>query len=189
MGFPAEPQNSLSVGCDDGCSGRVQVSQQFPTRGGVSYFFRCAAPLWFCQKLSRWTRLLTESGFPDLRACMRIGLVASPFIPVPPTRDGGTELFVANLAETLRRLNVNVSVYANGESTVNADVRWVYPKQDWPLSAEMPSSGWSESRGTAAENLASKTARMIQNDPISGCIKGCLFQWHPFSDPLSVCSD
>ena len=32
---------------------------------------------------------------------------------------------------------MNVSVYANGESTVNADVRWVYPKQDWPLSAEM----------------------------------------------------
>jgi glycosyltransferase involved in cell wall biosynthesis len=68
---------------------------------------------------------------------MRIGLIASPFIPVPPTRYGGTELFVANLAESLRRLNVHVSVYANGESTVRADVRWVYPKQDWPLPAEM----------------------------------------------------
>jgi glycosyltransferase involved in cell wall biosynthesis len=68
---------------------------------------------------------------------MRIGLIASPFIPVPPTRYGGTELFVATLAEALRRLNVNVSVYANGDSTVEADVRWVYPKQEWPLPAEM----------------------------------------------------
>ena len=64
---------------------------------------------------------------------MRIGLIASPFISVPPTGYGGTELFVANLAESLRRLNVHVSVYANGESTVQADLRWVYPKQDWPL--------------------------------------------------------
>ena len=53
-------------------------------------------------------------------AFMRIGLIASPFIPVPPTRYGGTELFVANLAESLRRLNVHVSVYANGESTVKS---------------------------------------------------------------------
>lgn len=68
---------------------------------------------------------------------MRIALIASPFIPVPPQGYGGTELFVANLAESLRRLHVHVSVYANGESTVKADVRWVYPKQEWPLPAEM----------------------------------------------------
>jgi glycosyltransferase involved in cell wall biosynthesis len=80
---------------------------------------------------------MAKSGFQDLGADMRIGLIASPFISVPPTGYGGTELFVANLAESLKRLKVDVSVYANGDSTVKADLRWVYPNQDWPLAAEM----------------------------------------------------
>jgi glycosyltransferase involved in cell wall biosynthesis len=67
---------------------------------------------------------------------MRVGLIASPFITVPPARYGGTELFVANLAEALVRGGVDVSVYANGQSTVNADVRSRYPRQDWPLTSE-----------------------------------------------------
>lgn len=66
---------------------------------------------------------------------MRIALIASPFITVPPARYGGTELFTANLAEALIRLGVDVTVYTNGESTVKADVRWRYPNQDWPLAA------------------------------------------------------
>lgn len=70
---------------------------------------------------------------------MRIGLIASPFITVPPARYGGTELFVANLAEALARHGADVNVYANGESNVDAKVRWRYPRQDWPLSA--PNSG------------------------------------------------
>lgn len=67
---------------------------------------------------------------------MRVGLIASPFIPVPPVRYGGTELFIANLAEALVRTGVDVTVYTNGESTVNADIRWRYRRQDWPLSSE-----------------------------------------------------
>lgn len=67
---------------------------------------------------------------------MRVGLVASPFIAVPPVRYGGTELFVANLAEALIRAGVNVRVYTNGESTVKGDIRWRYAKQEWPLASE-----------------------------------------------------
>ncbi|HEX3571608.1 MAG TPA: glycosyltransferase family 4 protein [Acidobacteriaceae bacterium] len=67
---------------------------------------------------------------------MRVGLIASPFIPVPPVRYGGTELFIANLAEALVRAGVDVTVYTNGESTVNADIRWRYRRQDWPLASE-----------------------------------------------------
>ena len=44
---------------------------------------------------------------------MRVALIAPPFISVPPAGDGGTELFVANLAEALARLHVDVTVYAN----------------------------------------------------------------------------
>jgi len=68
---------------------------------------------------------------------MLIGLIASPFITVPPAAYGGTELFVANLAEAIMRLGVNVNVYTTGESQVKADVRWLYPKQEWPLASEV----------------------------------------------------
>jgi hypothetical protein len=67
---------------------------------------------------------------------MRVALIASPFISVPPTGYGGTELFIANLAEALARLNVKVDVYANGESRVKAVLHARHARQDWPLSSE-----------------------------------------------------
>jgi glycosyltransferase involved in cell wall biosynthesis len=67
---------------------------------------------------------------------MRVALVASPFIPVPPQRYGGTELFVASLAEGLSQRGISTVVYANGASTVNAEVRWRYKHSDWPLQNE-----------------------------------------------------
>ena len=67
---------------------------------------------------------------------MRVALIASPFISVPPTRYGGTELFIANLAEGLARLDVKVDVYANGESRVKASLHSRYARQDWPLASE-----------------------------------------------------
>ncbi|HLY42592.1 MAG TPA: glycosyltransferase family 4 protein [Terracidiphilus sp.] len=67
---------------------------------------------------------------------MRIAIVASPFISIPPVRYGGTELFVATLAEALVAKRIDVAVYANGESTVNAELRWRYPQSDWPLAHE-----------------------------------------------------
>lgn len=68
---------------------------------------------------------------------MRIALIAPPFIPVPPIRYGGTELFVAHLAEGLKQNGVDVVVYANGDSTVNVEVRSLYPKSEWPLAGEI----------------------------------------------------
>jgi glycosyltransferase involved in cell wall biosynthesis len=67
---------------------------------------------------------------------MRVALIAPPFISVPPTAYGGTELFIANLAEALGRLHVDVNVYANGESRVKANLRSRYPRQDWPQPSE-----------------------------------------------------
>jgi glycosyltransferase involved in cell wall biosynthesis len=63
---------------------------------------------------------------------MRIAIVAPPFIPVPPNGYGGTELFVAYLAEALSLRGLEVTVYANGESTVACPVRWTFPEKDWP---------------------------------------------------------
>lgn len=71
---------------------------------------------------------------------MRIALIASPFISVPPKKYGGTELFISQLAEGLTQLGIDVVVYANGESTVNAEMRWLYEKDDWPIDGEMYSN-------------------------------------------------
>ncbi len=70
---------------------------------------------------------------------MRVAIIASPFIPVPPVRYGGTELFVANLAEALGAKGVDVVVYANGASTVKAETRWRYLEGEWPPASELGS--------------------------------------------------
>src|SRR5215470_3081620 len=65
---------------------------------------------------------------------MRIGLVAPPFIAVPPAAYGGTELFIANLAAGLHARGHDVTVYANGQSRLPCRVKWRYARTDWPLS-------------------------------------------------------
>jgi glycosyltransferase involved in cell wall biosynthesis len=65
---------------------------------------------------------------------MDIALVAPPFIPVPPVAYGGTELFIAHLAEGLRARGHTVTVYANGESRVRCNLKWRYRHRDWPIS-------------------------------------------------------
>jgi Glycosyltransferase Family 4 len=64
---------------------------------------------------------------------MKIALIAPPFISVPPADYGGTELFVAQLAEGLQKAGIQVVVYANGESTVNVERRWRYKRAQWPI--------------------------------------------------------
>jgi len=64
---------------------------------------------------------------------LKVALIAAPFISVPPADYGGTELFVAHLAEGLSREGVQVIVYANGESTVKTELRSIYPRSEWPI--------------------------------------------------------
>jgi glycosyltransferase involved in cell wall biosynthesis len=68
---------------------------------------------------------------------MRVALIAPPFLPVPPTKYGGTELFIAQLAEGLKQAGMDVVVYTNGESTVNVEIRWLYKNKQWPLRGEV----------------------------------------------------
>ena len=67
---------------------------------------------------------------------MIIGLVASPFVEVPPKKYGGTELFIADLAIGLTNLGHQVVVYANGESKAPVEVRSLYPQSLWPLTGD-----------------------------------------------------
>src|SRR3954453_1057368 len=71
---------------------------------------------------------------------MRIALVAAPFIAVPPAEYGGTELFVAQLAEGLRKGGVDPVVYSNGESTVDTERRSLYEHSVWPI--KQPERAW-----------------------------------------------
>jgi glycosyltransferase involved in cell wall biosynthesis len=71
---------------------------------------------------------------------LRIALISAPFIAVPPADYGGTELFVAQLAEGLGRAGVDAVVYANGESTVKAERRWLYERSLWPI--KQPERAW-----------------------------------------------
>ena len=64
---------------------------------------------------------------------MRIAILAPPHISVPPAAYGGTELFIAHLAEALCDRGHDVVVYANGESRVGCEVRWTYAESEWPL--------------------------------------------------------
>jgi glycosyltransferase involved in cell wall biosynthesis len=71
---------------------------------------------------------------------MRIALVAPPFIPVPPRKYGGTELFIADLALGLSKEGIDVTVYTNGESTINCPTRWLYDTSEWPMVGEVEAS-------------------------------------------------
>ncbi len=68
---------------------------------------------------------------------MKIALIAPPYIPVPPQKYGGTELFIAELARGLKSNNIDVSVYTVGESTVDVPIHWLYERGQWPLKGEV----------------------------------------------------
>jgi glycosyltransferase involved in cell wall biosynthesis len=64
---------------------------------------------------------------------MRIAMISTPHLPVPPPKYGGTELIVATLTEELLRRGHEVVLYATGDSAVpGADLRWIYPRAEWP---------------------------------------------------------
>ena len=67
---------------------------------------------------------------------MKVALIAPPFISVPPERYGGTELFVAQLAEGLADAGHQPVVYAVRSSTVNCEVRGWYDTPEWPPASE-----------------------------------------------------
>ena len=46
-------------------------------------------------------------------------------------------MFVAELARGLQSREIDVTVYANGESTVDVPLRWLYPQGEWPLHGEV----------------------------------------------------
>jgi glycosyltransferase involved in cell wall biosynthesis len=64
---------------------------------------------------------------------MRIALVSTPFVAVPPPAYGGTELVVCELALALRALGHEVVVYATGDSALQGiEIRHYFGEAVWP---------------------------------------------------------
>jgi glycosyltransferase involved in cell wall biosynthesis len=64
---------------------------------------------------------------------MRIGLIAPPWIPVPPPTYGGTEIVVDNLARGLADLGHDVRLFTVGESTCPVTRLHHYPAAVEPM--------------------------------------------------------
>lgn len=67
---------------------------------------------------------------------MRVALISTPFIRMPPCGYGGTELFCYDLAEGLTRRGHDVTVFTTGDSTLTCRVRALYAKGQWPPAPE-----------------------------------------------------
>ncbi len=74
---------------------------------------------------------VVRGGVRAYRYRVRIALVSTPFVAVPPPAYGGTELVVHALARALARGGHHVSVFATGDSRVPR-LRAIFPSPVWP---------------------------------------------------------
>ena len=63
---------------------------------------------------------------------MRIAMISTPFVPVPPRDYGGTELVVHELVEGLLRRGHQVVLYATGDSRSQGPIEALYAEAQWP---------------------------------------------------------
>ncbi len=87
---------------------------------------------------------------PHARGSLHVGLVAPPFLPVPPPAYGGTERVLADLAKELVQRGHRVSLVASGDSTLpDVELHACYRASVWPPN------DWDEQRHAsfAAERL------------------------------------
>ena len=66
---------------------------------------------------------------------MRIGLIAPPWIPVPPPAYGGTEIVIDNLARGLTARGHDVQLFTVSESTCAVPRHWLFRSPVEPMGA------------------------------------------------------
>lgn len=66
------------------------------------------------------------------RTAMRIGLIAPPWLPVPPPSYGGTEQVVDALARGLQHAGHDVVLFTTGDATCPVSRKHVYPRAERP---------------------------------------------------------
>jgi glycosyltransferase involved in cell wall biosynthesis len=65
---------------------------------------------------------------------MRIAVISTPFVRIPPNGYGGTELFSGQLAETLHARGHDVTLFATGDSQFSGQLVACFPTATWPPS-------------------------------------------------------
>jgi glycosyltransferase involved in cell wall biosynthesis len=63
---------------------------------------------------------------------MRIAMISTPFLAVPPPDYGGTELVVHQLVEGLVERGHQVTLFATGDSCTSAELRSLFLGPEWP---------------------------------------------------------
>jgi glycosyltransferase involved in cell wall biosynthesis len=63
---------------------------------------------------------------------VRIAILSTPFIRVPPQGYGGTELFCFELAEELHARGHDVTIFTTGDSSTSCRKRFLYARPCWP---------------------------------------------------------
>lgn len=61
---------------------------------------------------------------------MHIGVIAPPWVAVPPPAYGGTELMIDALCSALRRAGHRVTLFSTGDSTCDVERRWLFDRGD-----------------------------------------------------------
>src|SRR5690349_3217650 len=69
---------------------------------------------------------------------MRVGLIAPPWVAVPPPRYGGTELVVSMLATGLVEAGVEVVLFTVGDSSLDVETRSYFEGPATPMCASVP---------------------------------------------------
>lgn len=63
---------------------------------------------------------------------MRIAMISTPFLSVPPHRYGGTELVIFELVEGLTERGHDVTLFSTGDARTSAKLRYSYQEPLWP---------------------------------------------------------
>jgi glycosyltransferase involved in cell wall biosynthesis len=123
---------------------------------------------------------------------IRVALVAPPFIPVPPQKYGGTELFVAELALALQREGIEVVVYTNGESKLNLPLRWIYERAEWPIYGDLETNLKGLNHSSWAASEAATDTDIIHFNSAPGLVVSRFLEipvvytvHHPFDEKLT----
>ncbi|MFS8102206.1 glycosyltransferase family 4 protein [Lentzea alba] len=112
---------------------------------------------------------------------MRVGLIAPPWIPVPPPAYGGTEAVVGDLARGLAAREHEVVLFTVGESTSPVDVRSLYPAAVEPMGADAP-----EAAHVLAAYEALSDVDVIHDHTVLGPLVAA---GHAFPAPPVVCTN
>lgn len=117
---------------------------------------------------------------------MRIGLIAPPWVRVPPLAYGGTELVVDTLARGLSRLGHEVALFTIGSSTCPVRTAYLYRDPPTPMGSSLYEAAHVLA---ASEMLADFGADVIHDHTVLGpllpTVDGCprvLTHHGPFDD-------